>query len=142
MKTKRLQFDIYGNSPLIKHYLVNGARCKLDRKAIFVHRTEVQRDATQTTSSSDKTNSGLTFRDVLSASAVQSRKQAKQYQTVIAELSKDRYRIVSELNQTLKRLDSMASKILSKPTEVREVCDQICDSYLKKVRNAHETSKW
>lgn len=45
-------------------------------------------------------------------------------------MARDRLRVISDSNREMRTIERLITRILTKPTEVREISDQICDLHL------------
>ena len=74
-----------------------------------------------------------TYREIIWNSTRQARKQSKSFKKDNGELQKERNKLINDLNTDLKTIDRVTGKVLTRPVEVREISDQICDLHQSKI---------
>lgn len=126
-KRHRVKFDIYGNSILIRRCLNLAYQDRYHARSLHIHRNEIERDMNDIMP--DPTLK--TYRAFLHETGRESEKRARHFKRDHSELSRDRHRLAAELNLEMKLIDKVEGKVMSRPTEIREICDQICDYHLK-----------
>ncbi|KAJ3392485.1 hypothetical protein HDU92_008408 [Lobulomyces angularis] len=127
--TQRILFDVYGNSPVVSHYLRNISGSKIERKRLTIHRKEVLKDYLEgkwfipfcknTTSllfvpSFHLADENLvTYKSLVAESLKNSKKLLKKYTQREAEISRERNKIIMEQNLEARRNEKIYKRQLS-----------------------------
>ncbi|KAJ3034877.1 hypothetical protein HDV00_004565 [Rhizophlyctis rosea] len=117
---KRVWFDMYGNSPVISHYLYVYGFGKTERRTLKIHRSEVIRE-----------EKGLaprpTYRHLILESLHNSRRIQKMHRTTQEEIQRERNKLVQNLNEEIGKERKRAWRVLSRPQLVKTHADQIVE---------------
>lgn len=118
--TNRIHFDVYGNSPVVSHYLrTTGA--KNERKRLTIHRSEVVKDYAE-----DETLP--TYRQLVAESLKNSRARDKAYEEVERNVRLSNRRVMKEAEEEVRRGELRAAKLLQKQELVKEMSTQVVES--------------
>ena len=126
VQTRRVEFDVFCNSPLVKHYLEMKNKGHYHTRSVKIHRREALQDWELPVDDSIK----ITYKEAIMESQKSSKRQSKAFRSGLDELTKERNKIYTDTTVELKLVDKVASRILMKPAETREVSDQIMELHL------------
>ncbi|KAJ3218614.1 hypothetical protein HK099_004996 [Clydaea vesicula] len=117
--TQRILFDVYGNSPVVSHYLRNISGSKIERKRLTIHRKEVLKDYLED-------ENLVTYKSLVAESLKNSKKLLKKYTQREAEISRERNKIIMEQNLEARRNEKIYKRQLSlKPLTKDTLSEQL-----------------
>jgi len=114
--TQRIWFDVYGNSPIVSHYL-NVTGSKNERRHLMIHRSQILKDYADD-------ESILTYRQIVQDSMKKSKIRDKSYSQKESIVRTERNTLISTLNS---QLTQDHSKKINQ-TQIKDLSTQIIEA--------------
>nr|KAJ3415830.1 hypothetical protein HK105_001414 [Polyrhizophydium stewartii] len=118
IQTKRVNFNIYQNSPIVERYL-RSLGVSQDKRIVTIHRREA----------------------IVTESTKGSKRSFKMYKQLQEEALRERNRVAQEMSAHLLEEQRRALRILSRPQEVKNAADQILEVYASREASRRENRK-
>jgi hypothetical protein len=118
LKTQRVQKNINSNSPIVSYYINNIGydSCKLPYVVQSYEVTRVPKDPNKES-----------YQQIIENSMKRTNKDLKNYLKNKDDIIKEKNRGNQETIFCMRKFDKMTQKILTKPQQVKELCDIICE---------------
>ncbi|KAL7747330.1 hypothetical protein RI367_007384 [Sorochytrium milnesiophthora] len=131
----RVPFDIYGNSPIIRHYFSVVRNSSTDRKTSFIHSSQVERETEAQTSRP-------TYRELILESARKSRKSSKRLSQYQEAVNKERQKLALDVLSKQRTDAKEQLRLLSRPREIREAVDDLLERHKLEYGDGHRSKHY
>jgi len=118
LKTQRVAKNINNNSPVVSHYIKN-IGYDSSKLPYFIQSYEVTRVP--------KDPSKKSYQQIIEDSMKRTNKSLKNYLKCKEDIIKEKNRSNQETIFYMRKFDKMTQKLLTKPQQIKELCDIICE---------------
>ena len=130
IRTFVVPFNIYGNSPMVDHYLNRYGLQRVQRQ-VKINRHEVYRG--------QDLKPEINYTQVVKESEHQAMERIKAYKKVQAKAHRERNLITADLNRKLSLEDKKQNQTLQKPSSIKSFADQIVEQHAQLQDSARKT---
>ncbi|XP_046856362.1 protein FAM227B-like isoform X3 [Xenia sp. Carnegie-2017] len=128
---QKVVFDVYGQSPLVRHFLEKKNLARDSGTSILVQRTEIKNLPPV---------DGPTYRDIINDSLRSSQETEKQIQSLLDEMSNKRMKFIRRQKHERDEFQKKENQVLSRHKDVKKISDLIV-LRLSKTQNKEDEQK-